>query len=199
MPYHKIHENGDNLWSALVETGYLTKTVTEKMSMMPLRIPNRSIQPAFRQEVWNYFRDKVENAYVSGFVNALWGGDTDSAEAALGQILEAALSFYHEYREYSYHLILDGFFTGIGYRIWSERETGYGRSDLIVPDPARSRCLILELKHVKTEPEMEDALKEASSQLIEKKYESRSRYEGYTQRLRYTMSFHGKKVRIARV
>ena len=25
-PYHRIYENGDNLWSALLETGYLTKT-----------------------------------------------------------------------------------------------------------------------------------------------------------------------------
>ena len=26
LPYHRIYENGDNLWSALLETGYLTKT-----------------------------------------------------------------------------------------------------------------------------------------------------------------------------
>ncbi|MBR2765681.1 MAG: AAA family ATPase, partial [Blautia sp.] len=40
VPYHLIHANGENLWSALLETGYLTKTVTEKMPLMPLRIPN---------------------------------------------------------------------------------------------------------------------------------------------------------------
>ena len=27
---------------------------------MPLSIPNRSIQFVFRQEVWNYFKDKVD-------------------------------------------------------------------------------------------------------------------------------------------
>ena len=32
---------------------------------------------------------------------------------------------------------------------------------------------------------MEDALKEAFGQLVEKKYESRHKYEGYEQRLRY--------------
>lgn len=39
-----------------------------------------------------------------------------------------------------------------------ERETGYGRSVLIIQDPVRNRCIILELKHVKNESEMEGAL-----------------------------------------
>ena len=51
LPYHRIYENGDNLWSALLETGYLTKTVEEKMTPLPLRIPNKSIRAAFRQNI----------------------------------------------------------------------------------------------------------------------------------------------------
>ena len=35
VPYHRIHENGENIWSALVETGYLTKAVTGRP---PLRL-----------------------------------------------------------------------------------------------------------------------------------------------------------------
>ena len=196
VPYHRIHESGANLWSALVETGYLTKAVTSRPPLMPLRIPNRSIQTVFRQEVCNYFNDKVDNAFVRDVVNALWTGEIENAQNALNQILEATLSFYHEYHEYSYHLILDGFFTGLGYRVQSERETGYGRSDLIILDPARQRCLILELKHVKKEEEIEAALREASSQIIQKKYDSQLRYEGYRTRLRYGMAFFGKRASI---
>ena len=199
IPYHMIYESGENLWSALVETGYLTKTVRDKMPLMPLSIPNRSIQFVFRQEVWNYFKDKVDNAYVRDLVNALWSEETEPACSALNQILEATLSFYHEYHEYSYHLILDGFFTGLGYRVLSEQETGYGRSDLIILDPARNRCMILELKHVKTEAEMEAALQEAAGQIIQKKYESRLRYEGYVTRLQYGMAFYDKQARIVKI
>ncbi|MBR1642157.1 MAG: AAA family ATPase [Butyrivibrio sp.] len=199
VPYHRIHESGENLWSALVETGYLTKTVTEEMPLMPLRIPNKGIQVVFRQEVWNYFNDKVNNVFVRDLVNALWAGEIQKAEAALNQILEATLSFYHEYHEYSYHLILDGFFTGLGYRVQSERETGFGRSDLIILDPARRRCLLLELKHVQKEAEMEMALQEAESQIIQKKYESELVYEGYTTRIQYGMAFCDKRSLIARV
>ena len=198
VPYHRIHESGANLWSALVETGYLTKAVPGRPPLMPLRIPNRSIQNVFRQEVWNYFNDKVDNTFVRDLVNALWAGEIEKAETSLNQILEATLSFYHEYHEYSYHLILDGFFTGLGYRVQSERETGYGRSDLIILDPARQRSLILELKHVKKEEEMERALNEASSQIIQKKYGSQLRYEGYTKRLQYGMAFYDKQAKLTK-
>lgn len=199
LTYHQIHENSDNIWSALLETGYLTKAVKEEMPLMPLRIPNRSVRAVFRQEIWNYFRDKVDNAFVKDLVNALWAGETKRAESALNQILEATLSFYHEYHEYSYHLILDGFFTGLGYRVLSETESGYGRTDLIILDPLRHRCLILELKHAKKESAMAAALREAQSQLVKKKYESRLIYEGYETRLRYGMAFRDKRVMIEAV
>ena len=81
----------------------------------------------------------------------------------------------------------------------SERESGYGRTDLIIRDTARKSCLILELKHVKEEAEMENALKEAKSQIVRNKYESRLEYEGYTTRLQYGMVFWGKKCIIGKV
>ena len=131
--------------------------------------------------------------------NALWAGEIGHSEAALAQILEATLSFYHEYHEYSYHLMLDGFFTGLSYRVMSELETGYGRSDLVILDPARSRAMILELKHVSEEKEMESALKEAASQLVEKKYESMLVYHGYSTRIQYGMAFFDKRVMIRKM
>lgn len=75
----------------------------------------------------------------------------------------------------------------------------HGRSDLVVFDPARRRCLILELKHVKKESSMASALREAQSQIIKKKYESRLLYEGCTQILRYGLSFWGKSAMVASV
>ena len=198
VPYHRIFENGNNLWSALLETGYLSVASTERTASMPLRLPNRSVEAAFRQEVWDFFQDKIDNAFVRHFVSALWAGEEKKAEDAIGQILEATLSFYHEYHEYSYHLILDGFFTGMGYRVISEAESGYGRSDLIILDPAKNRALLLELKHEKEEKDMKKALTEAKSQLIEMKYESPLAYHGYLTRLNYAMAFSGKKAMIAR-
>ena len=188
-----IHSNGDNIWSALLETGYLTKAVKGRMPLMPLRIPNKSITDVFRQEVWDFFSDKVDNIFVRNLSNALWAGKIETAENTLNLILESTLSFYHAYQEYSYHLILDGFFTGLGYRVESERESGYGRSDLMIKDPARSRALILELKHTENENEMDKWLQEAVGQIVKMKYESKLRYEGYETIIRYGIAFHGKK------
>ena len=81
----------------------------------------------------------------------------------------------------------------------SEVESGYGRSDLIILDPAGSRAMILELKHVKEEKELEPALKEASSQIIRNKYESMMNYHGYTTCLKYGMAFCDKSVVIGGV
>ena len=193
VPYHLIHENGDNLWSALLETGYLSKAIEDDAELLPLRIPNKEIQIVFRKEIWDYFKDKVDNKTVKNLKDALWSEDTDSAVNAMNQLLEATLSFYHEYHEYSYHLILDGFFTGLGYMVDSEKESGYGRTDLIIRDSVRKRCLILELKHAKKESEMKKAMNEAKSQIVNNKYESRLVYEGYTTRLKYAMVFCDKK------
>ena len=199
VPYHVIHENGDNLWSALLETGYLSKATEERMKVMPLRIPNKEIQEVFRQEVWNFFNTKIDNECVSDLIDALWSENVESAKASMNQLLEATLSFYHEYHEYSYHLILDGFFTGLGYMVDSEKESGYGRTDLIIRDPGRNRCLILELKHAKEESEMPKAMKEARSQIVNNKYESRVVYESYTERLQYGMVFCDKKCMIEKI
>ena len=192
LPYHRMHENGANIWSALVETGYLTKAVKEEMPRMPLRIPNREIKDVFKQEVWTYFEDKVDNAYVSDLDEALWKKDIDKAEACLNQILEATLSFYHEYHEYSYHLLLDGFFTGLGYRVFSEAESGYGRSDLIITDPARSRGLVIELKHAEEANQIEKNLEEAIEQIRDKKYDSILKYHDYDDIMRYAIVCSGK-------
>ena len=89
--------------------------------------------------------------------------------------------------------------SGMGYHVLSETESGYGRTDLIILDPARHRCLIHKLKHAKKESFMAAALREAQSQLVKEKYESRLIYEGYETRLRYGMAFRDKSVMIEAV
>ena len=196
LPYHRMHENGANIWSAMVETGYLTKAEKEEMPRMPLRIPNREIKDVFRQEVWTYFENKVDNTFVDELDEALWSQNVEKAEQSLNQILEATLSFYHEYHEYSYHLILDGFFTGLGYRVLSELESGYGRSDLLILDAARDRGMVLELKHAEDANQIETALYEAIAQVKDKKYDSMLKYHKYKTINKYVIVCSGKAAKI---
>ena len=66
-------------------------------------------------------------------------------------------------------------------------------------DPAKQHCLLPELKHVKKESEMAAALREAESQLIQKKYACERIYEGDAARIQYGMAFCGKCSRIVSV
>ena len=71
LPYHRIHESGENIWSALLETGYLTKAMPERMQLMPVRIPNMEIQDVFRREVAAFFLEKVDHGFIRDRSNIL--------------------------------------------------------------------------------------------------------------------------------
>ena len=98
----------------------------------------------------------------------------------------------------SYHLVLVGLFTGLGYLVQSELESGFGRNGVSVFDPGRSRCLVLVLKHSEDESRMQADLAEATDQIAKKRYDSRLRFEGYATVLRYGMAFSGKRAVVAR-
>ena len=193
IPYHMLHASGNNLWTGLLETGYLTKATEEDDDILPLRIPNKEITEVFREEVWGFFSAHVENVFLEEFMNALWKGNGDGAKGALEQILEATLSYLHAYKEYVYQHILAGVFIGKSYRVRTEYESGYGRSDIIVEDATRKRALVLELKQVENEKDLGKGIAEACDQTKAKKYESSLIYDGYTDIKKYGMSFWDKR------
>ena len=57
-------DSEENIWSALLETGYLTKAVKERMSLLPLRISDQGVRLAFRQDVWSDFREAKSVMYL---------------------------------------------------------------------------------------------------------------------------------------
>lgn len=126
-------------------------------------------------------------------MDALWNSNAKGAQDSLDLILQATVSYLHAYHEYTYHLVLDGFFTGQKYHTLSEMEAGFGRSDLIVKDAARSRALVLELRHAEKESQLEAGLDEACDQIKAKKFESGLVYDGYTNIRKYGMSFYDKR------
>ena len=193
LPYHMLHASGSNLWTGLLETGYLTKATEEDDDVLPLRIPNKEITEVFREEVWCFFSTHVENVFLEELMNALWKGNGDGAKGALDQILEATLSYLHAYKEYVYQHILAGVFIGQSYRVRTEYESGYGRSDIIVEDAARKRALVLELKQVEDEKDLGKGIAEACDQTKAKKYESSLIYDGYTDIKKYGLSFWDKR------
>ena len=81
------------------------------------------------------------------------------------------------------------------YRVLSNRESGYGRFDLgVFPRIAGAPGIVMEFKVSETEEGLEQAAKDALSQIGEKKYLAEFEAEGVEQVWQYGISICGKKV-----
>jgi len=109
-----------------------------------------------------------------------------------GQLFRT-ISFYDSAENF-YH----GFLTGIlsqseNYLVKSNRESGNGRSDIMVKSPSlRGRSFILELKVSDSIDDLEDDAKKALQQIYDKKYMEELRMEGYRKIDCYGIAFYRK-------
>ncbi len=103
------------------------------------------------------------------------------------------ISFF-DYGESYYHGFLAGLLRAGGdYMIVSNRESGQGRTDLVMKEPKfRGKAIIFELKIAHSFDEMEDKCREALAQIEEKKYEEGLRSEGCREVLKYGACFFKK-------
>lgn len=103
------------------------------------------------------------------------------------------ISFNDAYENF-YH----GFMTGIlskmkGYKTRSNRESGYGRSDLILqPITRRKAAFVLEFKIAKSFSELREKAQEALRQIEEKQYQQELNSDGYAVVHKYGIAFFGK-------
>lgn len=111
----------------------------------------------------------------------------------LGEQLLSTISFYDSAENF-YH----GFLAGIlsqsqSYLVKSNRESGNGRSDLMVKSPSlRGRAFIIEVKVSGSIDDLEEDAKKAVSQVTERGYMKELRTEGYRSIDCYGISFFRK-------
>lgn len=79
------------------------------------------------------------------------------------------------------------------YRINSNLESGFGKSDLILePTQIKQPAIIIELKVTKEIEDLEQKCKEALEQIEIKQYDTFLRKRGFSAALKYGISFCGK-------
>ncbi len=84
-----------------------------------------------------------------------------------------------------------------GYRVKSNRESGYGRYDImIIPEDVSKPGYIIEFKKVRKKETVETAVKSALKQIEEKKYETELLQQGIKNYKKLAIVFHGKEVTI---
>ena len=197
ITYEDMDSTQDNLWNFLFFTGYLKKIrehQEEETIYMEMAIPNREVRYIYKNTVLRWFEKKVEQKELTPLYESILSGDTEKMEKILSENLMETIRFY-DYQESYYHGFLAGMLKNIGnYIVWSNRESGNGRPDILLKYPSvRGKAVILEIKVSKTYQGLEEKCREALRQIEEQKYEETLRQEGYSQILKYGVAFYRKE------
>lgn len=197
ITYADIDSSMENLWNFLFFTGYLKK-VKVRMNedneiLITLAIPNEEIRLIYKNTILNWFDEGIKSRDLSKMYEAMLSGDALIFENELVELLTESISFYDAYENF-YHGFLLGTLVNLRrYIIKSNRETGKGRSDIIIKYPnRRGAAVILELKVAKSFKEMSNKCDEALNQIEEKQYDKELLEEGYTNIVKYGIAFYKK-------
>jgi hypothetical protein len=191
LTYDTVYKDESNLWSMLYLTGYLTKApVQPGGEYTAFVIPNKEIRTIFKDTVWQWFKGGLNKNALSPLVSALWGEDSETVQNMFTDILFNTISYYDSTENF-YHGFIAGVLTGAGMGVKSNRESGLGRTDVTVLDPANKRAIIIEFKSAETSDDLELKADEALVQIEERKYaaEIDKRYKI----IKYGMSFYKKE------
>lgn len=196
ITYEEIHKSQDNLWNFLYFTGYLKKCgecQKEEDIYLQMSIPNAEIRSIYRNTILNWFQKKIQKADMSPLLTAIENGDCAAFEAFVSKQLSDTISFY-DYAENYYHGFLAGLLKASNqYEVLSNRESGLGRSDIILKEPVfRGKAIVLELKVAGSFSEMETLCEEALRQIEEKQYEASLKAEGCCEVKKYGVCFYKK-------
>ena len=205
LTYDKIHRNANNLWSFLFFTGYLKKTGDGRLGdggewILDLSIPNTELRYIYTAKIREWFDERVTEKNLDRLFDAILGGDVETFRAELSKLLAESISFMDSAENF-YH----GFMVGIlsrlnGYLVKSNRESGAGRSDLVMYGVSiMDKAVIFELKMAKKFRELPAACEEALRQIEENNYTAYWDDEGYVDIMKYGIAFYRKncEVRIA--
>jgi len=196
VTYDDMRSNGENLWNFLYFTGYLTKEreyFKENYIYLKVRIPNVEVMTIYETTIMNWMKEIVKKEDFHDLYLAMEEGNAQRMTDILNGQLFRTISFYDSAENF-YH----GFLTGIlsqseNYLVKSNRETGNGRSDIMVKSPSlRGRSFIVEVKVSDSIDDLENDAEKALQQIYDKRYMEELRTEGYRKIDCYGISFFRK-------
>lgn len=214
--YNQLDEDDDAIWSLMLASGYLKVLKFEQMDQIicdeeplyELAITNHEVKRMFRKMVRGWFK-KTKWDY-NDFVKAMLCGDVDEMNEYMNLVTEQVFSNFdtgkspsQRHPERFYHGFVLGLIVELSekYLITSNRESGFGRYDVMIePKNKDDDAIILEFKvfNAKKEKTLEETVQAALSQIEEKKYESQLLVRGFRkeQIRKYGFAFEGKNVLI---
>ena len=168
LTYSSLGPN-DSLYTLMVMSGYL-KAVPRGDGMYSVTVPNREILELIA-DVAKDMRP-IGTSKFTEFVRSVIDGDAEGITRHLQDILSVG-SYYNLSTELHYEAVVMTLLCGVmsEYDIRSECEEGNGRVDIIMK-PRREGAIpiIIELKKVATEEELDAQCEEALGQIHKRRY-----------------------------
>ena len=190
--------NASDIWELFLYSGYLTTDGEKKGELYPLRLPNKEIQTFFRK----IFIDRFVGNYTqfSNIVENLKNGKIEEFVKGLQDEILSSLSYFDTEKDEKYYKIfLIGIFIILAndYIRLSERESGYGRADLVLePKNKINPAYIFEFKAVNNKDELENYAKTGFEQIKEKEYDVELRNRGIDKIVCVGLAFYRKKLKM---
>ena len=208
MPFNQLSGSERAVWSLLLAAGYL-KVIAIHGKEYELALTNYEVKQAFEDMVHDWFDGSASD--YNDFIKAILKGNMKEMNAYMNRVAFNMFSSFDggthpsEFTmpEKFYHGFVLGLLVDLAdrYEVTSNRESGYGRYDVLLkPRQNNDDGIILEFKVY--DPEEESSLKEtvqaALAQIEEKKYEQVLLAQGMEKEhiRKYGFAFKGKEVLI---
>ena len=205
-PYQFIRDTPQTLYALLVSTGYLKPVGGIVSERCLVKIPNHELEHVFTRDILYRLRKLSRSSEPeNGLENALLDRDVEAFRRYVEQFLLESASYFDASAEGFYHGLVLGMLSFMRdfYVITSNRESGYGRFDIMLkprPEHREFPAVIIEVKAAKGEADDLDALAAAARrQIDEKNYAASFEAEGITDIMKFGYAFFGKRSAICRV
>ena len=216
--FSELDYSEDAVWSLMLASGYLKVISSEKLNLIresdneyELAITNREILFMFRKMILRWFTPAKRE--TNEFIKALINGDVESMNAYMNKVTLKTISYFDsgnspsdEEPERFFHGLVLGLMVDQteNYIITSNRESGYGRYDIMLEPIDKSNenlpCIVIEFKVInpKKEKTLEETVEAALNQIEDKGYDAGLVKRGVKKENihHYGFAFKGKNVLI---
>lgn len=212
--FHQLDEDENAIWSLMLASGYLRAEQVEYRGILmepwyQLRITNLETQSMFAGMFKGWFKGVA--SHYNAFLEALLTGNVKEMNLYMNDIALATFSSFDTGKKPSqkseperfYHGFVLGLLVELrdSYEIRSNRESGYGRYDvMLIPKKSGEMAVVMEFKVHEPDEEksLSDTVKEALLQIDRKRYDTELLERGITNAhiRHYGFAFEGKKVQI---